>query len=80
MPETSAQQALEAAERIRKAIEATAIPVTHEVGQLYKTISSGIAFLNEMGDSAPALLKRADEALYKAKHSGRNRVVTAESR
>lgn len=80
MPETSAQQALEAAERIRKAVEATPIPVTHEVGLLYKTISCGIAFLNEMGDSATALLKRADEALYKAKHSGRNQVVTAESR
>jgi len=41
-----------------------------------KTVSIGVAFLDEIGDSGQALLKRADEALYKAKNGGRNRVVT----
>jgi two-component system cell cycle response regulator len=50
--------------------------VTHEVGELYKTVSIGVAFLNDMGDSGQALIKRADEALYKAKHEGRNRIVS----
>jgi two-component system cell cycle response regulator len=65
------------AERIRKSVENTPMKVTHEVGELKKTISLGVAFLNDMGDSGSALLKRADEALYKAKNSGRNKVVCA---
>jgi two-component system cell cycle response regulator len=77
MPETDAQQASDAAERIRGTVERTPMKVTHEIGQLNKTVSIGVAFLNEMGDSGQALLKRADEALYKAKNSGRNRVVSA---
>lgn len=79
MPETSNQQANEAAERIRKAMESTPIRVSHPVGQLLKTVSIGVAFMNDMGDTGQAMLKRADEALYKAKHSGRNKVVIAES-
>jgi two-component system cell cycle response regulator len=79
MPETDAQQARDAAERIRKVIETTPMKITHEVGQLNKTVSIGVAFLNELGDSGQALLKRADEALYKAKHDGRNRIVSADA-
>lgn len=77
MPETEAQQAKDVAERIRKTVETTDMKVSHAVGSLKKTISIGVAFLNEMGDSGPALLKRADEVLYKAKHGGRNMVVAA---
>jgi two-component system cell cycle response regulator len=79
MPETDSLQGAASAERIRKTVETTAMKVTHEVGELHKTMSIGVAFLNDMGDSGSALLKRADEALYKAKHSGRNKVVTASS-
>jgi len=78
MPETDAVQAKDAAERLRKTVENTAMKVTHEVGQIHKTVSIGVAFLNEMGDSGQALLKRADEALFKAKHKGRNSVISAE--
>jgi two-component system, cell cycle response regulator len=39
------------------------------------TISIGIAGLRGKEDSAANLLKRADEALYRAKRDGRNRVV-----
>jgi two-component system cell cycle response regulator len=76
MPETDTQQASDAAERIRKTIENTPFKVTHEVGELKKTVSIGVAFLNEMGDTGAALLKRADEALYRAKNSGRNKVMS----
>jgi len=78
MPETDTRQAKDAAERIRKTIESTPLKVSHNVGHLNKTISIGAAFLNEMGDSGQALLKRADEALYRAKHEGRNRVAYTE--
>jgi diguanylate cyclase (GGDEF)-like protein len=48
---------------------ATAIPVTASFGL---AVSSDVSTVNE-------LLRRADAALYRAKHEGRNRVVTAES-
>jgi len=44
--------------------------------QLKITASFGLATLME-GESLDGLLKRADEALYQAKNSGRNRVVMA---
>ena len=39
------------------------------------TISIGIATIGASGDTAAAILKRADTALYRAKRDGRNRVV-----
>lgn len=60
------------AERVRKQIEARAIDlpeVTHN-----QTVSIGYAVLNH-DESADSFLKRADEALYTAKHNGRNQVA-----
>jgi two-component system cell cycle response regulator len=39
------------------------------------TISIGIAALRGREDTAATILKRADQALYRAKRDGRNRVV-----
>ena len=39
------------------------------------TLSIGIASLRGRDDTPASLLKRADQALYRAKRDGRNRVV-----
>ena len=41
------------------------------------TVSIGVAGYEGMGDRASDILKRADQALYRAKHEGRNRIVSA---
>ncbi|MGE4423500.1 MAG: diguanylate cyclase [Pseudodesulfovibrio sp.] len=70
--ETRAGQAVEAAERIRAM--AANRPIPTDAGDLTVTVSIGVAAL-AAEDSINDLLKRADEALYKAKQSGRNSVV-----
>ncbi|WP_425407011.1 GGDEF domain-containing protein [Hwanghaeella sp.] len=67
-PETAEAGCAEVAEKIRKAIEKTDFPV---VGT--KTASFGIAEYRK-GESADAIIHRADQALYGAKQLGRNRV------
>jgi two-component system cell cycle response regulator len=74
MPETSPQSALVAAQRMRERVEATAFKINDAGDTINKTISIGVASLHPDGDSGESLLKRADEALYDAKHSGRNQV------
>lgn len=74
MPETDAGRAYEAAERLRKMVEAHAFKVKHDVGVIHKTVSIGTSWLKE-GDTPETLLKRADNALYEAKNSGRNKVL-----
>ena len=73
MPETDAMRAYEAAERLRRNVEAAPFAVKHPESPLRKTVSIGYATL-EPGDTPESLLKRADVALYDAKHSGRNLV------
>jgi two-component system cell cycle response regulator len=75
MPETDAAFAYAVAERLRKSIETTPIDISRAPGSINITISIGIAASEGNGDTAEALLRRADQALYSAKRSGRNRVV-----
>jgi diguanylate cyclase (GGDEF)-like protein len=72
MPETSPEEAINAAERARAAVENMMLPHGESTFG-FLTLSVGVA----SGGQEPwqALVKRADEALYKAKDSGRNRVV-----
>ena len=77
MPDTDMSLAYSIAERLRKSIETTPIVISRAPGKLSITISIGIAGTQGPGDSAEALLHRADQALYSAKRNGRNRVVTA---
>jgi len=63
------------AERLRRRIASEPFPIQEGARSLEVTISIGIAALNAPGDNAAAMLKRADQALYRAKRDGRNRVV-----
>jgi diguanylate cyclase len=68
-PETDYDHAFQLAERLRELIAAEPLGPAPLV-----TASFGVAAY-QGGDSLETLVKRADEALYEAKHSGRNRVV-----
>ena len=76
LPETPAPGALAFAERLRERIEATDFSA-HPHGTFHLTTSIGMAtFPGPRTDSGDDLLARADEALYRAKADGRNRVRT----
>lgn len=76
LPETDLLSGTVVTDRIRQMVEMTPFKVDHEIGSLNVTVSIGAAQLRK-GETAAQLLKRADEALYKAKTSGRNQVQLA---
>ncbi len=67
-------QAKTIADRIR--IEISKVVVDTDKGPLSVTESIGVAAFPEDGRDRTTLIERADLALYHAKHTGRNRVVT----
>jgi two-component system cell cycle response regulator len=76
LPDTGEEEAGQFAERVRQAVESHVY--RDEANEIRMTLSCGVAAFPFPGtDSPEALLKRADEALYEAKESGRNRVVRA---
>ena len=74
LPETNITQALEIAERLRLVMQDNPI----EIGEISATttISIGVAGSIDASPELDLLLKRADLALYDAKHSGRNCIKT----
>jgi two-component system cell cycle response regulator len=74
MPETDLAVATMVAERLRRKIASEPFPIQKGARSIEVTISIGIAALGG-GDTAASVLKRADQALYRAKRDGRNRVV-----
>jgi two-component system, cell cycle response regulator len=75
MPGASLEAAERTAERIRLHVSGAPIRVSGGKDVLSVTISIGVAATYGDADTPEALLKRADEALYEAKASGRNRVI-----
>ncbi|HVZ53479.1 MAG TPA: PleD family two-component system response regulator [Pseudolabrys sp.] len=75
MPETDMAVATMVAERLRRRIASERFAIQNGANELDVTISIGIAALGLAPDDAAAMLKRADQALYRAKRDGRNRVV-----
>jgi two-component system, cell cycle response regulator len=75
MPDTDIAFAYTVSERLRQQIETTPFEISRTPGALSITISIGIAGWTGENDTAEALLHRADQALYSAKRTGRNKVV-----
>jgi len=75
LPETSAEVAQEAAERLRHNVEE--LTINSPQGPLKVSVSIGVATLNRATPNMGALINAADRALYEAKQKGRNRVVVS---
>lgn len=74
MPDTPLAAGVQGVERLRSAIEAC--PFHFKGEPVTITLSIGVSAFRP-GDRSDQVLKRADEALYQAKHRGRNCVETA---
>lgn len=75
LPETTLPEARKAAERIRSIIECTPIPIP-AVGSIQITASLGVTcYTGEESETVETLFERADQALYRSKTRGRNRVT-----
>lgn len=76
MPNTGGPDSLAFARRVNRAVAKT--PFRWEDKKVTVTVSGGVASLTGRVADPADLLRRADEALYRAKKEGRNRVVRHE--
>lgn len=77
MPEVSREQALVVANRIREAVEKSPFEIRRE--KIAMTVSIGVSNLPVDSLDMESLVQKADQALYLAKHRGRNQVCYSES-
>lgn len=73
LPETNSEEALIVAERIRKEVEEYRFPLGNNQFLENVTVSLGISY-TPLATSAEELIQKADQALYKAKYEGRNKI------
>ncbi len=78
LPSTKAEEAQGVAERLRARIADEPFAVPGSASPIRVTVSIGLATTADPGEEAAQLLARADEALYRAKDAGRDRVVSAD--
>ena len=72
-PETTKEQGIELAEKIRKAVESNSFSVGRETTKV--TVSIGVATFPQDAQVSLDLIGKSDKALYEAKNRGRNRIV-----
>lgn len=75
LPDTPLEEAGQTVTRVQR--ELTKRIFMHNNEKILMTFSAGVA-LRKSGEEQAALIQRADEAAYKAKRAGKNRVVIAE--
>ena len=80
MPDTDAEGAFAAADKIRKAIEDASFHNQENQPLKNLTVSGGIAVLPADGRSTTDLIEHADQGLYESKRQGRNRVTHVQVR
>ncbi|MGI0483880.1 diguanylate cyclase [Pantanalinema rosaneae CENA516] len=73
LPQTNTETALIIAQRIIHAVSST--PVQIRAQNLLISVSIGVTMHQLNDDNFDAILERADQALYQAKHEGRNRAI-----
>lgn len=79
LPNTNREGAVQAAEKIRRTIEAHEYTPPHPVNPGGKvTISGGVATYPDDGTGSADLIRRADAGLYEAKRQGRNRICVVQ--
>jgi diguanylate cyclase (GGDEF)-like protein len=74
LPQTNREQAAHVAEKLRKAVEGWRFPGVPRT----LTVSGGVSVYPHHGKTRDDLVKAADAALYTAKDSGRNRMLSAD--
>ena len=79
MPGRTPAQAMSAASNIRQRIATLRLPVRRRQPMGRVTISGGVATFPDDAQDAVELLLAADNALYRAKQAGRNKVLRAET-
>lgn len=81
LPHTHQGDARMLAERLRRTVEQTPVLITTSddgYQELRVTISIGLSCMRQEGDNCCDMLERADKALYQAKQTGRNRVISCD--
>ncbi len=79
LPETPPEQALEIAERIRRAVSAARFEIETSSEPIKASVSLGVAGFPKDGSNVNELIHQADLAVYRAKLQGRNRALGASS-
>ncbi|MEF2967248.1 GGDEF domain-containing protein [Paenibacillus sp. M1] len=77
IPHKNRQSVIEEAERLREKIEAHPFTTAENSEPLMLTISAGLAFYSPKCQSRKTMYESADQALYKAKEAGRNKIRIA---
>lgn len=75
MTSANKEQAYTSADNLRKIVESTEFRIPGQESPLTVTVSGGVSTYPADGGTTTDLLRMADESLYEAKQSGRNRIA-----